>query len=141
MSLVSFDVGKGVEAVMTGLDGLFTSDAERRAAELAIHNALQQPHLMQAQTNLEEAKHASWFVAGWRPAVGWVCVFGLAYTVFHKLIAVLIGVPGVVLEIEAALVVNLLLALLGLGGMRTFEKMKGVSREDDPSWSRGARLS
>ncbi|WBA84419.1 3TM-type holin [Endozoicomonas sp. GU-1] len=68
------------KALMGGLDGLFTSDEERAKAELSLNHQLQQPHILQALANIEEAKHPSVFVSGWRPALGWLCVFILAWT-------------------------------------------------------------
>ena len=66
-------------SVMDGLDDLFTSDEERANARLKMTEALQKPHVLQAMANIESAKHKSVFVAGWRPAIGWVCAIGLGY--------------------------------------------------------------
>ena len=62
---------------MGGLDGLFTSDEERAKAELSLNHQLQQPHILQALANIEEAKHPSVFVSGWRPTRSWLalCVY------------------------------------------------------------------
>lgn len=67
-------------SIAKGLDELFTSDEERMRAELLLQQQLQQPHILQAMTNLEEAKNPNWFVSGWRPALGWLCVVLLAYS-------------------------------------------------------------
>lgn len=64
----------------TGLDELFTSDEERMRAQLLLEQNLQKPHILQAVTNLEEAKSPNLFVSGWRPALGWLCVLLLAYS-------------------------------------------------------------
>lgn len=74
----------------------------------------------QLEINAEEAKSASIFVSGWRPAVGWLGVFGLAYQV----LAPAFGIPTANTEV----LISLLFGLLGLGGMRTVEKVKGVAR-------------
>jgi hypothetical protein len=119
-------------SVMAGLDRLFTSDAEREAARLAVLEALQQPHLLQAQANIEEARHASIFVAGWRPAIGWTCAAGLAYSFllqpFAGVIASSFGVDvSQWPDIDSGELMSLTLALLGLGGLRTWEKVQGVT--------------
>ena len=90
--------------------------------------------LAQAQTNLEQAKHSSIFVAGARPAIMWICAFGLGWQFVFQPIAVwAIAVSGaeVVLPIiQTEGLMSLTLALLGLGSMRTAEKWKGVQRNN-----------
>ena len=129
------DLLKGLTGgIMEGLDALFTSDEEREKVKLEVMKTLQQPHILQAMTNIEEAKHKSIFVAGWRPACGWVAVTGLAY---HFLVFPFAGLitrfidPSITLpEIgNAGELMTLVLSLLGLGAMRTYEKRQGVSRE------------
>jgi len=120
---------------MTGLDGLFTSDEERAKAELALNIQLQKPHILQAMANLEEAKHPSRFVSGWRPALGWLCIFILAWTWIVRdlvIIALMLAeLPAVVDKLpvpDTSTVITLLLCLLGLGSARTVEKLQGVAR-------------
>ncbi len=91
--------------------------------------------LAQAQTNLEQAKHSSIFVAGARPAIMWICAFGLGWQfVFQPIavwgIAVVSGADLVLPVIQTEGLMSLTLALLGLGGMRTAEKWKGVQRNN-----------
>jgi hypothetical protein len=120
--------------IMDGLDKLFTSDDEREKAKLELTKVLQQPHILQAMANIEEAKHKSVFVAGWRPAVGWVAVTGLAYNFliypFAGLVTHFINPELVLPELtNAGELMTLVLSLLGLGAMRSYEKVQGVSRE------------
>ena len=86
--------------------------------------------LAQAQTNLEQAKHSSVFIAGARPAIMWICAFGLGWQfVFQPVAAWIIMVSGseMMLPIfETEGLMPLTLSLLGLGGMRSFEKFKGI---------------
>ena len=88
--------------------------------------------LAQAQTNLEQAKHSSIFVAGARPAIMWICAFGLGWQFVFQPIAVwgidVSGADLVLPVIQTEGLMSLTLALLGLGGMRTAEKWKGVQR-------------
>lgn len=85
---------------------------------------------MQADINREEAKSDSRFVAGWRPFVGWVCGvgFSLQVVVFPLLSFVLamIGHPLTMPEMPIEVLVTTLFGLLGLGGLRTWEKKAGL---------------
>ena len=99
------------------------AEIEQRALEIEYA-------LTKAQTdiNLEEAKHPSIFVAGWRPFVGWVCGFSLGWQfigspIFEWITKIAdknVSAP----EMDTGSLVTVLFALLGLGGMRTFEKYK-----------------
>lgn len=119
-------------------------DSEDMRRELAHELATMSEKLVQEEmlANLEinkvEAAHKSIFVAGWRPAVGWICVLGLANTwlVVPGINAVLLIVHGSVegsalsvAALDTSEMMPLLLTLLGMGSLRTFEKAKGVQRE------------
>lgn len=88
----------------------------------------------QIQTNTEQAKHPSLFVAGARPAIMWICALGLMTQFFILPIAewaTAIWMPDVTLpKLATEELMTLTLSLLGLGGMRSFEKSKGVAREN-----------
>ena len=90
--------------------------------------------LAQAQTNLEQAKLPSIFVAGARPAIMWICAFGLGWQFVFQPVAVwgiaVSGIDVVLPIIETEGLLSLTLALLGLGGMRSFEKSKGIQRNN-----------
>ena len=90
--------------------------------------------LAQAQTNLEQAKHPSIFVAGARPAIMRICAFGLGWQFVFQPVAVWVlavtGADIVLPVIETEGLLSLTLALLGLGGMRSFEKSKGIQRNN-----------
>jgi len=90
--------------------------------------------LAQAQTNLEQAKHPSIFVAGARPAIMWICAFGLGWQFVFQPVAVwaiaVSSVDIVLPIIQTEGLMSLTLALLGLGGMRSFEKSKGIQRNN-----------
>ena len=85
----------------------------------------------QLEVNKVEAASGSLFVSGWRPAVGWVCVSGLIYTFIASPLLEWystwqqIPVPP---TLDLGVLVTLLGGLLGLGGFRTYEKVKGVAR-------------
>lgn len=95
------------------------------ASEMAVH-----------ATNQEEARHPSVFVAGWRPAVGWICATGLAYAfLLQPLLAWLSLVADVpappVLDIGH--LIGLLGGLLGFGAYRTYEGVRGAKRTTWPT--------
>jgi hypothetical protein len=98
--------------------------AERHAQELAKG---------QLEVNKVEAAHKNMFVAGWRPAVGWVCVAGMAGNFIIIPLAnfalALSGSAIAVPLIALSEMMPVLMGMLGLGAMRTVEKAKGVQRE------------
>lgn len=129
-------IGGIVEAVGNVADSLFTSDEERAKAELDAYQAETVRLGGQLEVNKEEAKHASIFVAGWRPAVGWVSVAALGYQfIIYPLLTWCWGAmqaagwiaanlpPPPLLDVEALMV--LITGMLGIAGARTWEKLKG----------------
>jgi len=90
--------------------------------------------LAQAQANIEQAKHPSIFVSGARPAIMWVCCFALMWQFILAPVlswGLAIWYPIVELPaLDTQALMTLLLSLLGLGGMRTAEKWKGVARSN-----------
>ena len=98
--------------------------AEKHAQELAKG---------QLDVNKVEAAHKNLFVAGWRPAVGWVCCLGMAGNFLIIPLAnfalALSGSPITIPLIETSEMMPVLMGMLGLGAMRTVEKTKNVQRE------------
>lgn len=88
----------------------------------------------QAKTNQVEAAHKSIFIAGWRPFIGWTCGVSIAWSLMVQPMVIWcchmhgIDVSGMPV-IETDQVYQMLTGMLGLGTLRTFEKIKGVSRE------------
>ena len=90
--------------------------SEKHAQELSI---------AQLAVNKEEAK-GNWFQSSWRPAVAWVCVIGMA---INFLVSPLLSPLGVVVpQDDTSVMMPVLMGMLGLGGLRSFEKTKGVSK-------------
>ena len=89
--------------------------------------------LANAQANIEQSKHASIFVSGARPAIMWICALGLLTQFFLMPIAewaIIIWMPEIDLpKLNTGELMTLTLSLLGLGGLRSFEKSKGIARE------------
>lgn len=95
--------------------------AEQRESELM---------LGQIQVNQTEAQHSNIFVAGWRPFVGWASGLSVAYIfLVRPLLTQIFGVPMPDLEIVELMM--LLGAMLGIGGMRTAEKFRGLASSID----------
>lgn len=98
--------------------------AERHAQDLAKG---------QLQVNAEEAKHRSVFVAGWRPFIGWVCGIALCYHfIVSPIILFCVTIAGITIpqlpEFDMSSLMTVLMGMLGLGGLRTYEKAKGLSK-------------
>lgn len=86
----------------------------------------------QTEVNKTEAVHTSIFVAGWRPFIGWICGFGIGTKFVFIPIGVwlcsLFGVEATVPNIDTSELLTLVLGMLGLGGLRTFEKYTNSTR-------------
>lgn len=109
--------------------------AERAKADMeaALVKAANEAAMAQVEVNKIEAGHSSVFVAGWRPAIGWVCAAALAWAFIVAPVATwtmaALGVKETLPAIGTDNLFELVLAMLGLGGLRTFEKMRGVARQ------------
>lgn len=84
------------------------------------HHALM---LAQVEVNKIEAASGKWWQAGWRPAVGWVCVGGMINN--FLLLPYMMVLSDRIVPMDWAAMSPILMGLLGLGGLRTFEKIKG----------------
>ncbi len=107
--------------------------AEQQKALLELKKLEQQGELAQLAVNLQEAKHESLFVAGWRPFIGWVCGLAFAYTFIAQPImaffAIILGADLAGLpELELGTMMPVLMGMLGLGWLRTQEKREGVNK-------------
>lgn len=140
-------LGSIVQTVGSIIDDLHTSDEERQAAELEARKLENQLLLGQQEINKAEAGHASLFVAGWRPYIGWICgtALGLIYIpqalvkagMWSYQVWVLLAawngggaMPSLPAypEMGAADLITLLLALLGMAGLRHRETLAGKAR-------------
>ena len=112
-------------------------DADKRdslAHEIATQavRAAEDNAIAQLEVNKEEAKHLQVFVAGWRPFIGWVCGSAMAFNyMVVPLIGVIWEVKVDVLDITTMFPV--LIGMLGLAGLRTGEKIKGVAGSGIPT--------
>lgn len=116
------------------LDKVIPDKDAREKAQAELLKAAQdqdfQLALAQIKVNEEEAKSDNIFKSGWRPAIGWICVFGLAYNfVIYNLLLWLVATFSLNITPPALMsdiLMELVFAMLGLGSLRTFEKVKGI---------------
>lgn len=122
---------------VTGLLDKFIEDKDQKNAlahEIATMSERHAQELAKAQleVNKTEAQHKSIFVSGWRPAVGWCCVFGMMGNFmvipFTNFVLALLEIDVSVPLIDTATMMPVLMGMLGLGAMRTYEKRTGVSK-------------
>ena len=123
-------------AIGTLIDRLIPdkAEAERAKAEMerTLIDAANQVNLEQIRTNQMEAQHRSLWVAGWRPAIGWACSVGFAWAFIGQPVAVwisAIAAPGMTLPaLDTAPLLEMTFAMLGLAGMRSWEKSRGLTK-------------
>ena len=122
-----FELGNSI------ISRLFPDPAQKAAAEFELLKLTQdgdlQKILAQLAINAKEAESSSIFVAGWRPFIGWICGSGLLYsTILHNLLEWLSQVQGWPSPpaVSTDVLLYVLGALLGIGTLRTYEKVKGV---------------
>ena len=132
-----------VSTVAQASDELFTSDEERGKLKIEEKRlALEEKKIhanivtQQTQINLQEAKHKSIFVAGWRPFIGWTCGAALAMQYIIRpignMIIIMFSKETAVEEVllipsfDTSTLLPLVMGMLGMGALRTYDKMKGI---------------
>jgi hypothetical protein len=83
---------------------------------------------VQNEVNKIEAQHRSIFVAGWRPFIGWVCGVALLYNFILRDIIAWLSPDIMPPALQMDHLITILLGMLGLGGLRTYEKLKDKSK-------------
>jgi hypothetical protein len=130
-------IGAILPSVMEVAGRFLPEDKEKRAAaereieaQLTMH--LAKIDIAQLDINKTEAAHRSIFVAGWRPFIGWSCGVALAWNYIAQPILVFtLAQTGNLVDLPAldmSQMMPVLMGMLGLGGLRTFEKYKSVSK-------------
>ena len=118
------------------LDKIIPDNNAKEQAKQQIEKALidnaAQINLTQAETNKIEAAHRSIFVSGWRPFLGWVSGCGFAWVfVASPVIRWVLALNGINIalpELQTDVLMELTFAMLGLAGLRTYEKQKGLTK-------------
>ncbi len=121
MSLFDLTGIGGITDVLKDLIQLFPNAEQRAAAASKIQDAESAIAAAQSATNTAEAANNSIFVAGWRPACGWVCVSGLIYS---TVVSPAFHLPAG----DTNTLIMILTGMLGLGTMRTVEKITGTKK-------------
>jgi hypothetical protein len=129
---MSFGIDDAIAAGMRVLDK-FVPDPEAKAkAETALRDSLLAWDKAQSDVNAVEAANPNVFVSGWRPFIGWTCGLALAYQYVAAPIFVWLALcagfhPAAPPKLDDTMW-QLVFAMLGMGGLRTLEKVKGVAR-------------
>lgn len=110
------------------IDKLWPDPAQRDAAKLRLLELQQAGELAQISVNQEEAKSSSLFVSGWRPSIGWVCSVACAWNWIGlpvaKFSVLFLGYAAIDMSpADLSEMMPILLGMLGLGGLRTIEKL------------------
>lgn len=136
-----FGGGNIVKAVGDIVDDLITTDEERLEKQLELYKAereynykesklLAEENIAQAEVNKEEARSGSLFVAGWRPAIGWVGALALFYQ--FVLYPILLWIPGIKeppAPLDYTMLYTLITGMLGIAGMRSYDKLKNTDTQ------------
>ena len=122
---MAFGIDDAVAAGLKVLDKFVPDPNAKAQYEADLRDALKGWDQQQADINANEANNPSLFVSGWRPAIGWIGAAGLAYQYIVRPLAVGAGAHDLP-ALDQSLM-ELVTAMLGLGGLRTFEKIKGVA--------------
>ena len=127
-SLVGPIVNKFVDRIPDGNERARAKESLERDLVEAANSVM----LAQTEINAAEAQHKSIFVAGWRPFIGWVCGVGIAWSMVVQPMAqwamIAWGDGTELPTIDTSYLMELVTAMLGMSGLRTFEKMRGVAR-------------
>lgn len=131
---MAFGFDDAIAAGLKILDKFIPDPAQKAQAEGELRDALIKWDNSQTEINKAEATSSSIFVAGWRPWIGWVCGAALAYQyVMTPIVMWLASIAGFQLpeppKLDAELW-QLMTGMLGMAGLRTYEKLKGVARKD-----------
>lgn len=134
---MSLGIVKELVGPVTGLLSEFIEDKDQKAklaheiATMAERHANENAKA-QLEVNKVEAANRNLFVAGWRPAVGWVCVLGMAGNFmvipFANFVLALMEIDVIIPLVALDTMMPVLMGMLGLGAMRTYEKTKKVSK-------------
>lgn len=125
-------IKSGVDLIDKFIPDTDSKNRAKEAWQLRVLEIAAQEATQQSATNTVEASHPSLFIGGWRPAVGWVCAFSFAWICFGQplfswIYALTTKQPAPVVELPTEMLMTVLLGMLGLGTLRTLEKIKSVA--------------
>ena len=125
-------IEKLIEPVSQILDKFVADKDLKLKLQHELSQELHKANMAQLEVNKVEAKHRSVFVAGWRPFTGWVCSSALAYHfILEPLLIFILSIYNIQLTLptfDMSSLLTVLMGMLGLGGLRTYEKSKGLTQ-------------
>lgn len=124
---MAFGLDDAIGAGLQIINKFIPDPNQRQEAEASLRSSLQQWDAQQAEVDANEAQNPSIFVSGWRPFIGWIGGLGLAYQYVIRPFAVGFGWHD--LPVLDSSLNELVFSLLGMAGLRTYEKMQGVARK------------
>lgn len=143
MSFFSKLLGGGdiIKTVGDTLDNLVTSDEERLEKQLELTKAerqfdyleaqlIAQQNIAQTEINKEEVRSGSIFIAGWRPAIGWIGAIALFYQFIAHPLLLWLPIDNPPPQMEADILYTIITGMLGIAGMRSFDKLKNTDTKD-----------
>lgn len=136
ISLILPSVTKVLDKIIPDADARAVAQEEITKAIIErqgdVDKAIAEAAKAQAEVNLKEAENPSLFVSGWRPFIGWVCGIGCAYGfILQPFLAWISAAAGIGAPptLDMGTLLSLLGGMLGLGTLRTVEKIQGVERQ------------
>ena len=123
---------KLIDPISNILDKFVADKDLKQKLEHELKTELHRANMAQIEVNKVEAQHRTVFVAGWRPFTGWVCATALAYHFIIEPVLVFFlswyGVDIQLPQFDMASLLTVLMGMLGLGGLRTYEKKQGLTK-------------
>jgi|TARA_B100000900_G_scaffold14390_1_gene11561 hypothetical protein len=125
-------IEKLIQPVSEILDKFIADKDLKIKLQHELNQEIHKANLAQLEVNKVEAAHRNVFVAGWRPFTGWVCASALAYHfILEPIIVFGLALNNIQLtlpQFDMGSLLTVLMGMLGLGGLRTFEKTKGLTK-------------
>jgi len=130
---MAFGIDDAIGAGLKIIDKFIPDPSEKAKAEQALRTDLMAWDAGQNKVNEAEASTGSLFIGGWRPAIGWCCAIALGFQYVITPLAMwggdLVGHPLPKPPALDQVLWELMFGMLGMGGLRTYEKIKGVARK------------
>ena len=123
---------KLIDPISNILDKFVADKDLKQKLEHELKTELHRANKAQIEVNKVEAQHRTVFVAGWRPFTGWVCATALAYHfIIEPVLVFFLSWYGVEIQLpqfDMGSLLTVLMGMLGLGGLRTYEKKQGLTK-------------
>jgi len=125
-------IDKLIEPVSQILDKFIADKDLKLKLQHELNQELHKANMAQIEVNKVEAQHRTIFVAGWRPFTGWICASALAYHfIIEPILIFALATQNIQLTLptfDMGSLLTVLMGMLGLGGLRTYEKTKGITK-------------